>query len=460
MYHHQYMCWTLLTGTLLVGCGTEVPDGPSLPRPDPDAGLDRIAAGVIRSKAKPLLQADQDPIRWKEYGDACLINQWPEEAAVAYTHAIALGQPCGMHLAHAQRRLGSSEACQTASDSLQTNHVSECCVTLAHWYLEDGDLDQAEAWIRKADDLSSSRRAAVSMLLDIQSGELEAARTTLDPWLQGRVPSHLAQLAIQIGQATNDEALLQRFGGLKITTRLVPNGPLLKQLQPLNRTKYADGNRAITIRKSFPPSESIPRLRVLIEQRPQDAFLRSVLADVLYRNQQYLEAKAILDPVIDDRPSGGSAEFWIIDAVVHEKIAQTAQNRSELFARAKTSAAEAIRLNPTVPEAFMAAAQVAEAEGDHLSAERDWRKAAELSQNPRSIFKLKAAAWRNVAQLGESNRAADALLALAEEAGQDVPEVQLEAAVAAHLAGRLDIASELSQRLNETYRSIYLGRIR
>ena len=36
----------------------------------------------------------------------------------------------------------------------------------------------------------------------------------------------------------------------------------------------------------------------------------------------------------------------------------------------------------------------------------------------------------------------------------------LEAAVAAHLAGRLDIASELSQRLDETYRSIYEGRIR
>ena len=101
MSHHQYMCWTLLTGTFLVGCGTQVPDGPPLPRPDPDAALDRIAAQVIRSKAKPLLQADQDPIRWKEYGDACLMNQWPEEAAVAYTQAIALGEPCGMHLAHA-----------------------------------------------------------------------------------------------------------------------------------------------------------------------------------------------------------------------------------------------------------------------------------------------------------------------------------------------------------------------
>ena len=141
MPHPQYIYWTLLTGMLLVGCGTEVPATPPLPRPDPDASLDRIAAQVIRSKAKPLLQVDQNPVRWKEYGDACLMNQWPEEAAVAYTHALALGQPCGMHLAHAQRRIGRPEACQTASDFLRVNHVSESCVTLAHWYLEDGDLE-------------------------------------------------------------------------------------------------------------------------------------------------------------------------------------------------------------------------------------------------------------------------------------------------------------------------------
>ena len=102
MFDRQNIFWTLLAATLLVGCGSQVPAGPPLPRPDPDAALDRIAAQVIRSKAKPLLQAQQDPVRWKEYGDACLMNQWPKEAAVAYTHAMALGQPCGMLLAHAQ----------------------------------------------------------------------------------------------------------------------------------------------------------------------------------------------------------------------------------------------------------------------------------------------------------------------------------------------------------------------
>ncbi|HCD29308.1 MAG TPA: hypothetical protein DEQ73_01745, partial [Phycisphaerales bacterium] len=264
--------------------------------------------------------------------------------------------------------------------------------------------------------------------------------------------------ALQIARATDDQVLLQRFAATKASGSLVPNGPLLLRLQPLDRTKYADGNRAITIRKSFPPSESIPRLSTLVKQRPEDAFIRSILADVLYRDQQYLKAKATHDAVFADQPSDG--EFWIIDSVVHEKMAQMADDRAELLARAKTSAAEAIRLNPTVPEAFIASAQAAELEGNFGLAERDWRKAAELSRNPRSILKLQAAAWRNVGRLGEWNRATDALLDLVRVAGRDVSEVQLEAAFAAYQAGRLDTASELAQSLNETYRSIYEGRIR
>ena len=66
MSHHQYMCWTLLTGTLLVGCGTEVPDGPA-PRPDPDAGLDRITAGVIGPRPSRCSKQIKIPFA-EEYG--------------------------------------------------------------------------------------------------------------------------------------------------------------------------------------------------------------------------------------------------------------------------------------------------------------------------------------------------------------------------------------------------------
>ena len=193
-------------------------------------------------------------------------------------------------------------------------------------------------------------------------------------------------------------------------------------------------------------------------QRPGDAFLRSILADVFFHNQQLTEAKAVLDVVYDNQPTDSA--FWFIDSLVHEKLSRADSNSMTQLDRAEASAAEAIRLNPMLPESFMAAAQAAESRGDYLTAEGHWRKAAELSPNTEVALKLKAAAWRNVSLLGEPNRAADALLALAEEAGQHVPEVQLEAAVAAHLAGRLDVASELSQLLDATYRSIYEGRIR
>ena len=41
MSHHQYMCWTLLTGTLLLAVGPNF-RRPPLPRPDPDAALDGL----------------------------------------------------------------------------------------------------------------------------------------------------------------------------------------------------------------------------------------------------------------------------------------------------------------------------------------------------------------------------------------------------------------------------------
>ena len=55
------MCWTLLTGTLLVGCGTQVPASPPLPRPAPDAAVaerDHLSGRMdIASEFSQLLNA-------------------------------------------------------------------------------------------------------------------------------------------------------------------------------------------------------------------------------------------------------------------------------------------------------------------------------------------------------------------------------------------------------------------
>ena len=458
MYHHQNIFLKFLVCSLLAGCGSQEAVSPVVPRPDPDTKWDPIAAQVIRSKAQLLIERDQDPILWKEYGDACLMNRWPEEAVVAYTQALVLGESCGMHLAHALRRTGSIEAFQTAIEYLRSNDDSECCVTLAIWYLEDGDLDQAEKWIGMANDHRSPRRIAANILLEIQRGNYEGARDILEPLLGSDLPDYIASMAIQIARSIGDQELMNQFDSIQSKRNVIPNGPLLQKIQRLDRTKDADHNRALLIHKVCPPSESIPRLSALIEQRPRDAFLRSILADVFFHNQQLTEAKAVLDVVHDNQPTDSA--FWFIDSLVHEKLSRVDSNPMAQLDRAEASAAEAIRLNPMLPESFMAAAQAAESRGDYLTAEGYWRKAAELCENTDAILKLTAAAWRNVSLLGEPNRAADALLELVDQTERKIPEVQLEAAVAAHRAGRLDIALELSQLLDATYRSIYEGRIR
>jgi len=80
MYHHKNIFLKFMVCTLVPGCGSQEAVSPVVPRPGPDTEWDHIAAQVIRSKAQLLLERDQDPKVWKEYGDACLMNRWQEEA--------------------------------------------------------------------------------------------------------------------------------------------------------------------------------------------------------------------------------------------------------------------------------------------------------------------------------------------------------------------------------------------
>ena len=453
MFPRQKVWLSLGLFGILANCGPAAPTTPPLPRPAPDSTLDRIAGGVIRSKAKALVDDAGNSTLWKEYGDACLMNLWPKEAAVAYSHAMNLGQPCGMLLAHAQRRLGENEALSTAARFLAKNYNSESCVTLAHWHLEDGDLDKAQSWLGRAKNQKSSRQRIVGVLIHIQNGEFDLARKMLEPMLGGTVQGSTAQLAAQIARSTGDEALMDRFADVKPAGNLVPRSPLLLALQPLDRTKYADENRAVIMRRSLPPQEATLRLRGLIAQRPEEPFLRAILADVLYRNQQYADAKVELDAVYDQRPTDG--EFWIVDSVVHEMLSQFSPKENQLLQRASTSADEGIRLNPTTPAAFIAKAVIAERISDYFTAEQAFRTASEMSKDEKDALRLTAAAWRNVSRAGEINRAADELIDLLQSTDAIVIEVRIEAAVAAFKAGRLKIASELAQTLDDQYRSIY-----
>ena len=78
-----------------------------------------------------------------------------------------------------------------------------------------------------------------------------------------------------------------------------------------------------------------------------------------------------------------------------------------------------------------------------------------MSKDEKDALRLTAAAWRNVSRAGEINRAADELIDLLQSTDAIVIEVRIEAAVAAFKAGRLKIASELAQTLDDQYRSIY-----
>ena len=108
-----------------------------LPRPDPDAALDRIAAQVIRSKAKPAPSTTRS--RPLEGVRRCLSDESVAQRSSGRLHPRhGLGTTVRNALG---TRLDASVSPTRAKPPLifcKPIMIQKCCVTLAHWYLEDG----------------------------------------------------------------------------------------------------------------------------------------------------------------------------------------------------------------------------------------------------------------------------------------------------------------------------------
>ena len=110
MKHHMRM-FCIFGIFLALGCNEATTQAPALPRPGPDQNFDRISKGVILNKSKALLNNPQDAEAWKSYGDACLMNGWISEAAVAYRRAEELGAiEAKMMKAHCLRQVNPEKA--------------------------------------------------------------------------------------------------------------------------------------------------------------------------------------------------------------------------------------------------------------------------------------------------------------------------------------------------------------
>ena len=240
-------------------------------------------------------------------------------------------------------------------------------------------------------------------------------------------------VAAAVGQATQDEELLSKFGegGEK---DLIPVAPRLGKLQPLARTELADVRRAIRLRTNFQAEEALKRVAPILKQRPSHAFIQSMGADLERQTGMLKEAKSRLDRVRADDNS--DYEFWLIDAAVHSEIHQSDRSRANELVQAEASIQKALLLNPDIAEGHQLRAVIYEQQGNVLKAGEHFRIASDITPRRKERVRLISESLRCMAVAGEVDRALDELDQLSSQYGNEYPEPRIESAIIAANAGK------------------------
>lgn len=394
----------------LVGCGESSVDPAASAvsqRPPAPEVLDRISRGVIKAKATRLAASPESDALWMGYGDACLMNLWPEEAAFAYARALEsadsldpiLAATVRWRLARALHESGDHAAAD-AEATAALNAMAEASngvdfgdgwVTLASWRLDLGDLEGADTALARAKKARPMRRAIVSVQTDIQQDRVDAARATVDEFLgKGVKDRTLNRLAVMVGTAQGDPLLVSMHEANAAESLLVPDDAMIAELHPLARHERADLLRCMAMRESLPPRQALEQIAPYVKQRPRQAMLRVIVADLMRNMGGYAEAKAVLDKVHADDPP--DHEYWAIDAIVHLGLVEAGQ--SELLDRARASAIRAMEINPRLAYGLQIRAMVHEQDGEWTQAAEMYRKAAENAENPEDADRWRGDAMR------------------------------------------------------------------
>lgn len=439
-----------LLGLALSGCDTPGPV-PPLPRPAPASETDKVVANLITQGAQELERTPKDGKSWQKYGDICLINNWPEEALLAYTYANTLGcDEALMMRAHAQRMLGEPSAVSTAQVFVSLSNDPDAKLTLAQWLMEDGDLDKASHWMNQVGDIDSYRKLATQIHLDIQSGNLTDVLDRISEIPQDQMTPQLHHLAVLAAKASGRDDLVENHARFSEDSP-VPPSPRLINLFPLARTKNADFTRATRAMTRMPIGEAIRTLGQLVSERPEEAFIRAAYAEALTKSGDHIGAKKTLDaglPFPNTEPM-----IWSVDALVHYRM------RGEGTAsiqRALTSAQRSVDLRPSKAQSRALLAMCHEYIGNYQEAKMQWSQAAKYETSTKKQVLYTASQYRCLGFSGSKAEAADQLLKLANLHQDSHPEILYDAAVAARNAGWNEVVDEILPRLTETQRKNFL----
>jgi tetratricopeptide (TPR) repeat protein len=393
---------------LLGGCGEGSSNvtGVATPRPAPPEAIDPVARAIIEIRAAKVAENPTSRATWMAYGDACLANLWPEEAAIAYGESLrdaatldpVLAAKVRWRLARALHDAGQADAAdaEAVAALAAIPDFKDGWVTLASWRLDRGELDAADEALAKAESAPPMRRAMVSVQLDLQQGRTDAARATVDDLLTRGVQDRtINRLAVAVGRAQGDDAFVAAHEANAAESLPLPEDSIIAELSPLARFERADLLRCLAMREAvlrgqLPPQKALEQIAPYVQQRPRLAMLRVIVADLMRGLGGYEEARKVLDVVYEDNPP--DHEYWSMDAAIRLTLAK--QGQTELLDRARTSADRAIEINPTIAYGWQIRAMIHELDEEWTAAAEAYRRAADHAENPADADRWRGDAMR------------------------------------------------------------------
>jgi hypothetical protein len=243
---------------LLGGCGEGSSNvtGVATPRPAPPEAIDPVARAIIEIRAAKVAENPTSRATWMAYGDACLANLWPEEAAIAYEESLqdtasldpVLAAKVRWRLARALHDAGQADAAdaEAVAALAAIPDFKDGWVTLASWRLDRGELDAADEALAKAESAPPMRRAMVSVQLDLQQGRTDAARATVDDLLTRGVQDRtINRLAVALRATTRSWRRTKRTPPSRFRCRKTRSSPNSRRSPVSSAPTFSAASRCV-----------------------------------------------------------------------------------------------------------------------------------------------------------------------------------------------------------------------
>ena len=353
---------------------SETSSANTIPLPSGNTAVEPNVAKLFQKTVSSLQADKENPKLWLAHGSALFANAYYNEAAVAFTQAIAINpeMPQSMYLlATALWKLNKQEE---ATQALRTSLglIPEYDMgwrLLAEWQMERGEIEQAEISARMAFELNpgriGTRYVLAQSLMDGLKYE-EALLVLEEVILVNEAPRWIYALASQcyrqLGKTEQLEQALAKSGPPFVDW---PD-PMYKHMPNLIAGKAEIALYALHLNRVSGSEKALPFLAKANIINPEHVDVRAALSMALQKKGRLGQAQKVLEELQGE----ANVNYWKQYAGL-----SIAQNNLD---NAKEYVVKAIELDSEDANAQDIAAFIAKNQGETAEAITHWQEAARL----------------------------------------------------------------------------------